>query len=238
MYLPLLRDIDAIGQYSWGAAALACLYRMLCRAAQMGTKEIGGSLVLLQIWAWERLIRITPSRRQVVAPGEVSIGQGDMQLPAGPRGSRWRVDMGHEVVSTHVVIVYRDQLDQMIEGEFIWQPYAGVLSTLPDYCRLGEKIWMARVPLICFDVVECISLIVSSDSLVGSSPCRIDATPSGGCMRLVDVAEPTLTRVCIICDIYSCGMPVVTVLYRLTRTMRSSPLPTLTCCGIGGIHTY
>ncbi|XP_028073290.1 serine/threonine-protein phosphatase 7 long form homolog [Camellia sinensis] len=119
MYLPLLRDIDVIGQYSWGAAALACLYRMLCRATQVGVTQIGGPLVLLQIWAWERLIRIAPSRRQVVAPGKVPISQGDMQLPAGPRGSRWRVDMGHEVVSTHVVVVYRDQLDRMIEGE-VW----------------------------------------------------------------------------------------------------------------------
>ena len=49
MYLPLLRDIDEIGQYNWGSAALACLYRMLCRAAQVGAKEIGGPLVLLQV---------------------------------------------------------------------------------------------------------------------------------------------------------------------------------------------
>ncbi|CAL5371613.1 unnamed protein product [Camellia sinensis] len=48
MYLPLLRDIEEIGQYSWGSAALAWLYRMLCRAAQVGTREIGGPLVLLQ----------------------------------------------------------------------------------------------------------------------------------------------------------------------------------------------
>ena len=75
------------------------------------------ALKLLQIWAWERLIRIAPSRRQVVAPGEVPIGQGAMQLPAGPRGSWWRGDMGHEIVSTHVIVVYRDQLDRMIEGE-------------------------------------------------------------------------------------------------------------------------
>ena len=49
MYLPLLRDIEEIGQYSWGSAALAWLYRMLCRAAQVGTREIGGPLVLLQV---------------------------------------------------------------------------------------------------------------------------------------------------------------------------------------------
>ena len=72
---------------------------------------------LLQIWAWERSIRIAPSRRQLVGPGELPMGEGDMQLPLGPRGSRWRVDMGHEVVSTHLVVVYKDQLDRMIEGE-------------------------------------------------------------------------------------------------------------------------
>lgn len=72
---------------------------------------------LLQIWAYKRLICIAPSRRQLVGPGELPMGEGDMQLPPGPQGSRWRVDMGHEVVSTHVVVVYRDQLDRMIEGE-------------------------------------------------------------------------------------------------------------------------
>ena len=49
MYLPLLRDIDVIGQYNWGAATLACVYRMLCQAAQVGTKEIGGPLILLHV---------------------------------------------------------------------------------------------------------------------------------------------------------------------------------------------
>ena len=72
---------------------------------------------LLHFWAGERLIRIAPSRRQLVAPGAVPIDEGDMQLPADPRGSRWRGDMGHEIVSTHVIVVYRDQLDRMIEGE-------------------------------------------------------------------------------------------------------------------------
>ncbi|XP_028081077.1 uncharacterized protein LOC114282564 [Camellia sinensis] len=86
MYLPLLRDIEEIGQYSWGSTALAWLYRMLCRAAQVGTREIGGPLVLLQIWVWERLICIAPSRRQPVGPGELPMGEGDMQLPTGPRG--------------------------------------------------------------------------------------------------------------------------------------------------------
>ncbi|CAN1180906.1 Serine/threonine-protein phosphatase 7 long form homolog [Linum perenne] len=38
--LPLLEDIDRVGEYAWGAAALSWLYR--------------GWLALLQVWALER----------------------------------------------------------------------------------------------------------------------------------------------------------------------------------------
>lgn len=49
MYLPLLRDLDKIGTYSWSSATLAYLYREMCRATHIKTKEIGGCLVLLQV---------------------------------------------------------------------------------------------------------------------------------------------------------------------------------------------
>ncbi|VFQ98300.1 unnamed protein product [Cuscuta campestris] len=38
-----------------GSATLACLYSNLCRAALSETTQIGGPLILLQIWAWERI---------------------------------------------------------------------------------------------------------------------------------------------------------------------------------------
>ena len=50
MYLPFLRDFDQAGRYSGGAAALATLYRMMCRATRTDTRDIGGVLVLLQVW--------------------------------------------------------------------------------------------------------------------------------------------------------------------------------------------
>ncbi|CAN1136990.1 Protein MAIN-LIKE 2 [Linum perenne] len=60
--LPLLEDIDCVGEYAWGAAALSWLYRELGRTAfriESGTTaehigDIGGWWALLQVWALER----------------------------------------------------------------------------------------------------------------------------------------------------------------------------------------
>lgn len=49
LYLPLLEDLDAVGNYSWGSATLAYLYRQLCRASKKAKQEIGGPLILLQV---------------------------------------------------------------------------------------------------------------------------------------------------------------------------------------------
>ena len=52
--LVLLEDFDRCGGLCWGSAALACLYRNLCKAATKG-EIIGGPLMLLQLWAWSRI---------------------------------------------------------------------------------------------------------------------------------------------------------------------------------------
>lgn len=48
-FLPLLRDFTVTERLSWGSAALAHLYRELCRASQNGAMEIAGPLTLLQV---------------------------------------------------------------------------------------------------------------------------------------------------------------------------------------------
>ena len=65
MFLPLLRDWDEAGRYSWGSAGLAFLYRQLdeaCRRSS-GTSNIGGCVLLFQIWMWERLPVGRPTSR-------------------------------------------------------------------------------------------------------------------------------------------------------------------------------
>ncbi|KAK4491786.1 hypothetical protein RD792_002562 [Penstemon davidsonii] len=155
MYLPLLRDFEAAGKLSWGSAVLACLYRGLCRASKPETSDICGPLVLLQIWAWERLPFIRPGN---IAPGQqpqLDIVAGEYSLPAPPYGSRWNVSFKLESLGKQVLILYRDQLDNMKDDQFVWEPYPDdVLASLPEYCLSGKNIWQTLSPLICFDVVE------------------------------------------------------------------------------------
>ena len=62
MYLPLLMDFEECGKLSWGSAVLAYLYRELCRGTKYDRKDIGGCLMLLHLWAWDRFPMLAPSR--------------------------------------------------------------------------------------------------------------------------------------------------------------------------------
>ncbi|RYQ89037.1 hypothetical protein Ahy_B09g095893 isoform A [Arachis hypogaea] len=64
-FLPLLRDFSSIGQYSWGSACLAHLYRSLCRTSRFDCKEIDGPLTLLLAWAWLRLPHLVPVPKEL-----------------------------------------------------------------------------------------------------------------------------------------------------------------------------
>ncbi|XP_019431301.1 PREDICTED: serine/threonine-protein phosphatase 7 long form homolog, partial [Lupinus angustifolius] len=69
MYLPFLDDLTETFQYTWGSAVLACLYRGLCRAATTtDQKEIGGCLLLLQSWAYDRIQNLAPRLRDPTIP--------------------------------------------------------------------------------------------------------------------------------------------------------------------------
>lgn len=62
MFLHFLRDLDTCGEYAWGAAVLAFLYRELCKGCKKDVEEVAGCLLLLQLWAWERLPTLAPIR--------------------------------------------------------------------------------------------------------------------------------------------------------------------------------
>nr|XP_017233015.1 PREDICTED: serine/threonine-protein phosphatase 7 long form homolog [Daucus carota subsp. sativus] len=81
------------------------------------------------------------------------IFHGSHQLP-GPHGARWLV--GHSFVESDgsTVTTSRAALDALAPHEFIWEPYAGILDTLPDYCLAGRHLWRFRGPMICVYIVE------------------------------------------------------------------------------------
>uniref|UniRef100_A0A2N9IPV6 Aminotransferase-like plant mobile domain-containing protein n=1 Tax=Fagus sylvatica TaxID=28930 RepID=A0A2N9IPV6_FAGSY len=154
MFLTLLEDFDVAGKYSWGGATLAWLYREMCKAAKIGASEIGGALILLQLWARDRFPHIAPQRllREHIEPFVDIEGQ---PLPRGPLGIRWRDDLNAQGVATHAVTSYRYMLDRQKPSQVVWQPYSDeVIADLPEYCTVGKEIWRAVVPLICFHIVE------------------------------------------------------------------------------------
>lgn len=93
MFLSLLANLHEAGQYSWGGACLAWLYRQLCKATKPDVREIVGPLILIQIWAWERFPTMASQLRHV----------NNHQLAERAYGSRWRDQFCVTKSATHVV---------------------------------------------------------------------------------------------------------------------------------------
>ncbi|XP_027915963.1 protein MAIN-LIKE 1-like [Vigna unguiculata] len=51
MYLPLLRDLVHVSNFSWRSVVLTCLYRALDHGTKFQQDNIGGCILLLQCWA-------------------------------------------------------------------------------------------------------------------------------------------------------------------------------------------
>ncbi|CAH9096281.1 unnamed protein product [Cuscuta europaea] len=135
-FLELLQgNLVDVRRWSCGSAVLAYLYHTMCKVAKAQAKQIGGCLILLQIWAWERLPMVRP--------------QGHLPLDHildFPYAVRWACQHDWQQTNRFSLRVYRDQLDRMTEDEFEWIPYP--LMNLPAHCHDANDLWAAEVPLI------------------------------------------------------------------------------------------
>ncbi|KAL8098799.1 hypothetical protein AgCh_031500 [Apium graveolens] len=151
MYLPFLRDLDSCGEYAWGAAVLAFLYRELCKGCKTDKEEVAGCLLLFQLWAWERLPTLAPIPRDSPLCHSAIF---DDQLP-GPHGDRWLVSLSFKEMVGRTLSIYRTVLDGLAPSNFIWQPYStDIIDSLPPYCLVGRHIWRYRGPILCIFIVE------------------------------------------------------------------------------------
>ncbi|XP_075665819.1 serine/threonine-protein phosphatase 7 long form homolog [Castanea sativa] len=76
MYLQFFNPISNGKNYSWGSATLSWLYRHLCKASEKTAKQIGGALLLVQLWAWAKFPQICPVMRhphQALPPGPLAV---------------------------------------------------------------------------------------------------------------------------------------------------------------------
>ncbi|XP_072066942.1 serine/threonine-protein phosphatase 7 long form homolog [Arachis hypogaea] len=142
-FLPLLRDFGSIGQYSWGSACLAHLYRSLCRASRFDCKEIDGPLTLLLAWAWLRLPHLAPVPRE------------PHSFPLANRWHNW--DRGGGCYRYLSLAHFRKAFDDLQEGQFVWQAYAVDRiepDTIPPKIYIDSVVWSATVPLVSFECIE------------------------------------------------------------------------------------
>ncbi|XP_075663205.1 serine/threonine-protein phosphatase 7 long form homolog [Castanea sativa] len=145
----MLRDLHNPPRYSWGSACLAWLYRELCRATDKNASQIGGALILVQYWAWSRFPFLCP--RMDLPPD----GAYGLPLPSSPLSIKlvWVVSTKNSPAEI-CLVRYRQLLDSMYPNQVVWQPYEAELGHLPTFCVARRDMWTARVPLVCFWLVE------------------------------------------------------------------------------------
>ncbi|KAL6845127.1 hypothetical protein ACP4OV_024622 [Aristida adscensionis] len=150
IYLPLIADLSRVGTYSWGSAVLAFLYRSLCSVASShNIKNIGGSLLLLQLWSWERF---HVGRPLVRSPLCIETG---IQQDLPPIGFRWVGARTQSENATRCLKQYRDELNLQRVDQVKWEPYLHEeSSSLPPLCTKDADLWLTQAPLINFPIVE------------------------------------------------------------------------------------
>lgn len=154
IYLSLMENLADLGNYSWGSAVLAHLYRELCRATSPDAATVGGALFIVQVWAWERIKGIGRNRSMDWEYGRVVRANGEQIV--SPLARRWEGVKVNAGASNNIMRAFREALDMLKEENIIWQPYLTpeVMARLPPYCTDHAHLWQSVVPLICFCYVE------------------------------------------------------------------------------------
>ncbi|XP_015948673.1 protein MAIN-LIKE 1-like [Arachis duranensis] len=68
-WLPYVARLEEMGGYSWGSAALAWLYRCMCRVANRHVVKLAGPLQLLQSWIFWQFSSFRPDGWSDYNPG-------------------------------------------------------------------------------------------------------------------------------------------------------------------------
>ncbi|XP_057720150.1 protein MAIN-LIKE 1-like [Arachis stenosperma] len=98
-WLPYVARLEEMGSYSWGSAALAWLYRCMCRVANRHVVKLAGPLQLLQSWIFWRFPKFRPAGYDTCSWPLASrwSGYSPSYSEKGPRvqSTRLKIDMLH-----------------------------------------------------------------------------------------------------------------------------------------------
>ncbi|RYR38079.1 hypothetical protein Ahy_A09g043030 [Arachis hypogaea] len=136
-WLPYLASLDDLGRYSWGSAALAWLYRCLCRGTNRNVVNLAGPLHLLQSWIFWRFPTLRPT-------GFDRFGF--------PLASRWAEFVPRNDAGAQRLVSARLALDRLRVHDFVWEPYssADVAAVIhpeilaDEHRRLWTALWENR----------------------------------------------------------------------------------------------
>ncbi|XBI16939.1 hypothetical protein VPH35_059100 [Triticum aestivum] len=143
-------------KWSWGSATLAYLYRQLDEASCRHTGGIGGCLLALSIWSWERL---PVGRPKTVKYEDWDDKDDPLRFPTW--AYKW--DVLNETTDDPSVMykLYKSELDAITPEQVEWEPYGKGESfgnpiefRLNPMCIRDRDLWHMRCPLICNWAVE------------------------------------------------------------------------------------
>ncbi|RYR75041.1 hypothetical protein Ahy_A02g009749 [Arachis hypogaea] len=142
-WLPYVARLEEMGRYSWGSAALAWLYRCMCRVANRHVVKLAGPLQLLQSWIFWRFPTLRPS------------GYDEISWPLASRWSGYNLGINNKGPRVQMA---RMKIDLLQPRQFIWMPYSALDVIQVVHPEVLEPrhtmLWRCRTSLIYFAVVE------------------------------------------------------------------------------------
>ncbi|RYR19260.1 hypothetical protein Ahy_B03g063992 [Arachis hypogaea] len=110
-WLPFVARLDDMGSYSWRSAALAWLYRCMCRVANINMTNLAGPLQLPQSWIFWRFPSLRARR---------------FDTYSFPLASRWVTYLPTSDCKEERVVQCRLALDRLGDRDIVWEPYASL----------------------------------------------------------------------------------------------------------------
>ncbi|XP_072068806.1 serine/threonine-protein phosphatase 7 long form homolog isoform X1 [Arachis hypogaea] len=181
-WLPFVARLEEMGTYSWGSAALAWLYRCMCRVANRNVIKIAGPLQLLQSWIFWRFPRFRPAGFETFSWPLASRYCTKLCLFQFTTHNYMFIHNVLDTLSTHIsscktcawcrwsgyipsssekgprVQMWRLWIDRLQDREFIWMPYSSpdVLQVVhPEVLEPRHMVlWRSVTSLIYFAVIE------------------------------------------------------------------------------------
>ncbi|KAJ3675493.1 hypothetical protein LUZ60_004535 [Juncus effusus] len=152
--LLLLQDMSVLDRWAWGSGALAYLYRALCKGTHKKRKNMGGCIMLLQLWAWEHIAVGRPVSKDVRKELQDMANDGD-EDERPTVGFLWKDCTQYADITPHRHLpTHRDQFDSLVDTQVVWTPYDAFRHILPPIVEHEKTMGLLTVPLIYFWIVE------------------------------------------------------------------------------------